>query len=342
MLRKITFAALACLAAASIASAQEGCALSADGNDVETKPVTWRSFADAYGIANGHYLIGTADTAPPTPITHPDCGAGTTIGRAAYIGTFESPSGDTLGDGNDMVAVFAFNADEVVASASKHAVRFRSIQNFVGNGYLLTAKILENRADTQGDPGARGLFNRTPVASGSNSTSNGGLGPFGAPNAGVLSTVVADARSDRGDLIQGACTIPAVGTLNIHDSGSGVTYATFDRSADIALASPSTDPGMGGIKDAIVKAQNSGVSYPTCAFSCTAPSPLKRNVQCDITVNNPIYVAVTAVPGGTSTASERLQDTLLVDNIIHLQGDTDFCGENAVGEICSVTLVSKL
>ena len=35
---------------AAAAMANEGCPLSVDSNDVETKPVTWRCFADAYGI----------------------------------------------------------------------------------------------------------------------------------------------------------------------------------------------------------------------------------------------------------------------------------------------------
>ena len=343
MFRKLTLIALSCVALATVASAQDGCPMLVDGNDVETLPISFRTTADAYGIANGHYLVGTADTAPPTPIVDPACGVnGTTIGRAIYLGDLEIGGGKAVsGNANDMIGVAVFNSDEIVGSARKHAIRFRSIQNFVGNAYTLTAKILENRGDVLGTPGARGLFNRTPVLVGSNATA-GGMGPFGAPNAGVLNTVIADTRSDRGDLIDGACTIPALGTLTTHDSGSGVTYATFDRSADIQLGSGTSDPGLQTVKAGIEKAQASGVAYTTCRYSCTAPSPLIRNSSCDVRVVNPLYVGISAVPGGTSAAAQRLQDTLLVDNILHVLGDTDFCGEAFVGEICGISFVSKL
>jgi hypothetical protein len=342
MFRKFTLVALSCLALATVASAQDGCPMRPDGNDVETRAVSFRSIADAYGIANGHYLIGTADTALPSPIVDPACGVnGTTIGSALYLGDLEIGGTAATGNGNDMIGVAVFNSNEIVGSARKHAIRFRSIQNFVGNAYTLTAKILENRGDVLGTPGARGLFNRTPVLTGTNATA-GGMGPFGAPNAGVLSTVVTDTRSDRSDLLDGACTMPALGTLNVHDSGSGVTYATFDLSADIQLGSGSSDPGLQSVKGAIEAAQASGVSYTTCRFSCTTPSPLIRNSSCDLVVTNPLYVGITAVSGGSSTAAGRLQDTLLVDNILHVMGDTDFCGEAFVGEICGITFVSKL
>lgn len=342
MLRKLTLVALSCVALATVASAQDGCPMVVDGNDVETRAVSFRSTADAYGIANGHYLIGTADTAPPTPIVDPACGAGgTTIGRAIYLGDLEIGGTAATGNANDMIGVAVFNSDEIVGSARKHAIRFRSIQNFVGNAYTLTAKILENRGDVLGTPGARGLFNRTPVLVGNNATA-GGMGPFGAPNAGVLNTVIADTRSDRGDSIDGSCTMPALGALVTHDSGSGVTYATFDLNADIVLGSGTSDPGLQTVKGAIDAAQASGVEYTTCRYSCTAPSPLIRNSSCDVTVRNPLYVGISAVPGGSSTAAGRLQDTLLVDNILHVMGDTDFCGEAYVGEICGITFVSRL
>lgn len=347
----IMFAALACLAVASLAIAQDSCPVNESGNDVEAKPLAMRSYADRFGFgaAPAIYRIATIDPGgPPFTIEHPACAPdGNTVGNVAYVGSIIAGAAPPSTNGHNMTAIFVFDADDLDASANKHAMRFRNIQNFLGTGYTLQVKVLENRGDTLSSQGARGVFNRAPVAAGINTTANGAIGPQGAPEAFILATVLADARTGGG----GSCSIPSLGKAGsspgLHDSGGGLVYTTFDRDADVPLVPAEESNGYAKVRNAIRKAQSSGVEYKTCRYGCVG-GPF--NVDCGnpdgtgdgITVKNPIYVGVTAVHGGDVAAARRLQDTLTTDNLIHLVGDSDFCGEDAgPGTSCRVALVSK-
>jgi hypothetical protein len=303
MTRKSILFALASLAVASVTLAQgnmtqDGCPYAPDRNDVVARPLAVQTYAEAYNRpAPGSFLLGTSDPTPPVTISSPNCSApgDTTIGRAGYVGSFEGapdPTNDNGAeypdnDGNDMVAVFVFDARQVVGSARHYGMRFQNIQNFVGNAFVLSVKLLDNRGENLDQPGGRGVFNRTPVANpappappSTNFTPTGAMGPFGAPLAGVISTVYADTRHDRGDEHVGSCAIPARGTLAIHDSGpDAAPYQTFDRDADIALAPGEEDSPYRNIRDRIRAAQNSTESYPACRYSCiTAAGALQRNM----------------------------------------------------------------
>lgn len=286
-------------------------------SDVVVAPTAVQTYADAYNIGVGaaHYLLGTSDPNGASCFPTSSCLATQTqISRAAYVGSFEAgPSASYLNsDGNDMVATFVFDAAAI--PASHKSIRFAcwNTQNFTGQAYHIQAKVIESRGDPGAgpggstDPGAFGILD--------------GRGPFGLPSTGSLQTIIVDGRGERGeeDGLRGGVTVPGRGPLVFHEADPAPPYGTFDRDWVVTLGHNS--------HHAVETARNSGVAYTSCRHSCLGPTV--RNVDCDLAISNPLYIAVSAVRGDARSSS-RIQDGLAVDNIIHLHGDCDFGGEPA-------------
>jgi hypothetical protein len=286
---------------------------------VGVRPIAVQTYADAYNLGTGHYLFGTSDPNGTSCFPASSCPAGSTqISRAAYIGSIEDPNGANNNfnnaNGNDMVTLLVFDAAQIPFKGKNCSLVFSNIQNFTGQAYRLAAKVMETRGDNLVDPGVEGVFRDR--------------GPFGIPLAGALSTVVNDARSERG-FNGGAKSVAANGPLVAHPADPAFPYLTFDRSAVVKL---------GDIRDQVQEALDSGITYTTCRHSCIGAT-LDRNVDCDLPVSNPLYIGVTGQRGGGDRGSERLQDSLAVDNIVHIHGDCDFAGESAPAESTFVELL---
>lgn len=283
-------------------------------------PSTYQSYADAYdlGIGAAHYLVGTGDPNGVDCLGTNSCLATQThIGRAAYIGSFAGAP-----NGNDMVSILVFDAAKLppAESITSLSLQCKSVQNFTGQAYRLAAKIMTLTGDGLVDPGAQGAFDMR--------------GPFGIPTTGSLQTIIVDGRGERADDndLHAATSVAGRGPLVAHDASPGLPYLTFDRDVTVAFGTQGS-----GFWAAVGKAQTSGITYTTCRTSCLGPTV--RNVDCDQTISNPLYVAVTALRGDAGS-SRLIQAGLAVDNIISIHGDCDFAGDPFPGATVRCDLVA--